>query len=44
MRPVDILCTEEQLDAIIQLTGRLYAQTEVFAYTVTEDYRSVPTR
>jgi hypothetical protein len=43
MRPVDILCTEEQLDAIIDLSGRLYKQKEVFAYKVTEDFRSVPT-
>lgn len=42
MTPVDILCTEKQLDAIIDLTGRLYNQKEVFAYKVTEDYKSVP--
>jgi hypothetical protein len=39
MTPVDILCTEDQLDAIINLTGRLYNQKIVFAYKVTEDYR-----
>lgn len=42
MTPVDILCTEEELDAIIDLTGRSYNQKEVFAYKVTEDYRSIP--
>jgi hypothetical protein len=41
MTPVDILCTEEQLDAVIDLTGRLYQQKVVFAYKVTEDYRSI---
>jgi hypothetical protein len=41
MRPVDILCTEKQLDIIIPVTGRLFKQKVVFAYKLTEDYREV---
>lgn len=36
MKPVDILCTEEQIHEIVNMTGHHYRQIEVVAYRISK--------